>query len=123
MKTQMKAYNVPTGQYNFHLDDLFQGDVPSSLVICMVKSKAFIGDYALNPFDMQHFDLTTLGVFVNDESLPGKPLQMSFSSSDGYATAYHSLFAGHNNRDGDNWGLNIEYRVCRIEYSMGYTLT
>jgi hypothetical protein len=86
-KTQMKIFNVPIGQYNFRLDDLFQGDVPSHLFIGMVKSQAFSGDYTLNPFNMQHFNLNSLGVYVNDESLPGKPLQISFEKKS-YMDAY-----------------------------------
>ncbi len=114
-KTQMKTFNVPKDQYNFHLDDLFQGDVPSHLVIGMVKSKAFSGDYALNPFNMQHFSLSSLGVYVNDESLPGKPLQMSFD--EGLTVdAYQTLFTGLDQL-GNDWGNDID----RQDFGAGST--
>ncbi len=111
----MKTFNVPSGQYNFHLDDLFQGDIPSHLVIGMVKSKAFSGDYKLNPFNMQHFDLSSLGVYVNDESLPGKALQMNWED-DNVIEGYQSLFTGLD-KLGENWGNDIRL----VDYQMGST--
>jgi len=114
-KTQIKTFNVSTGQYNFHLDDLYQGDVPSRMVIAMVKSKAFNGDYTLNPYNMEHFNLNSLGVYVNDESRPGKPMQMSFSGAN-WMSAYQTMYAGLN-RDGEDWGNDINYN----DFEMGYS--
>ena len=114
-KTQIKTFNVPSGQYNFHLDDLFQGDIPSHLVIGMVKSKAFSGDYKLNPFNMQHFDLSSLGVYVNDESLPGKALQLNWEDHN-VVEGYQSLFTGLD-KLGENWGNDIRL----VDYEMGST--
>ena len=70
-KTQIKTFNIPSGQYNFLLDDIYQGQLPSHLVLAMTTSKAFNGDYKLNPYNMQMFKLSSLGVYVNDESMPG----------------------------------------------------
>jgi len=114
-KTQIKTFNVPSGQYNFHLDDLFQGELPSHMVISMVTAKAFKGDYKLNPFNMKHFNMNSLGVYANDESLPAKPLQMSFTRYK-HVEAYYSMFAGLN-KDGEDWGNDIS----REEYAHGNT--
>ncbi len=64
-KTQIKTFNIPSGQYNFLLDDLYQGQTPSQLVVAMAKSKAFNGDYKLSPFNMDPFEIANLGVYVN----------------------------------------------------------
>ena len=106
-KTQLKTFNISKGLYNFMLDDLFQGQVPSRVVVAMVTSKAFNGDYKLNPYNMQHFDISTLGIYVDDESVPGKPLQMNFADGREWMAAYHAMYAGLN-RDGQDWGNDID---------------
>ena len=60
-KTQIKTFNVPGGQQSFLLDDLYQGQVPSRLVIGMVKSMAFSGSYDYNPYNMEVFGISSLG--------------------------------------------------------------
>ena len=118
-KTQIKTFNIPVGQYDFQLDDLYQGQVPSRLVVAMVKSKAFNGDYKLNPYNLEHFEISSLGVYVNDESVPGKPLQMDFAATAEvkWMTAYYAMFAGMN-RDGEDWGNDINFN----EFASGYGL-
>jgi hypothetical protein len=112
-KTQIKTFNVPSGQYNFLLDDLYQGQVPSRLVVAMVTSKAFNGDYTLNPYNAGLFKLDSLGVYVNDESMSGKPLQIGPKGLP--TTAYHAMYAALN-RDGQDWSNDIS----SYEFSAGY---
>ena len=118
-KTQIKTFNIPSGQYSFLLDDFYQGQVPSRLVIGMVKSKAFNGDYTLNPYNMEMFKINSLGVYVNDESIPGKPLQLKTSGGlkAEYTAAYYNMFVGLN-RDGENWGNDIS----NMDFGYGYGL-
>ena len=113
-KTQIKTFNIAAGQYSFNTGDLFQGNVPTHLVVAMVNSKAFSGDYTLNPYNMQNYKLNTLGVRLDDESLPGKPLQMNFSAFN-YISAYHMMFAGLN-KAGEDWSNFIN----RADYPYGY---
>jgi len=113
-KTQIKTFNIPSGQYNFLLDDIYQGQVPSRMIIAMVKSKGFNGDYTLNPYNMELFEISNLGVFVNDESLPGKPLQMNREERD-WMSAYHAMYDGLN-KDGEDWGNDIS----RLDFAFGY---
>ena len=49
---------------------MWQGEVPSRLVVGMVKSQAYNGDYNLNPYHFEHFDVSNIGFFVNGESTP-----------------------------------------------------
>ena len=119
LKTQLKTFNVPSGQYNFLLDDLYQGQIPSHLVIAMVKSKGFTGDYTLNPYNLEMFKINSLAVYLNDESMPGKPLQLNTEGglADLYSAAYYSMFTALN-RDGENWGNDINL----FEFGHGYGL-
>ena len=107
-KTQLKTFNIPAGQFSFLLDDLYQGQVPSRLVLGMVTSKAFNGDYKFNPYNAQQFGITTLGVYVNDESVPGKPLQIQRGGKFQWIAAYYAMFTALN-RDGQDWGNYIDF--------------
>jgi hypothetical protein len=54
--------------------NIFQGTLPIRIVIGMVDADAFNGTYANNPFNFKNYNITTMGLTVNGESLPGKPL-------------------------------------------------
>lgn len=110
-KTQVKTFNITRGQYDFLLDDMYQGQVPSQLVVAMVTSKAYNGDYELNPYNLKHFDISNLGVYINDESVPGKPIQQmqwNMTEGVGWTQPYYNMFAGLN-RDGQDWGNDIAF--------------
>ena len=114
-RTQIKTFNVPGGQQSFLLDDLYQGQVPSRLVIGMVISRAFSGSYDHNAFNMERFGINSLGVYVNNECASGKPLQMEARGYD--AEAYYDMFVGVN-RDGQDWGNGIRLE----DFTGGYAL-
>ena len=63
--------------------------------------------------------MTYLGLTVNGEHLPSKPLQMKFGDAEGanYVLAFQTLFAG-SNKLFQNEGNGI----MRDEYTNGYTL-
>jgi hypothetical protein len=52
----VKNFAVPSGQYSFTVDDLFQSEVPHRLILGLVSSTAAHGEYTKNPFNFQHFD-------------------------------------------------------------------
>jgi hypothetical protein len=48
--------------------NIFQGALP--IRIGMVDADAFNGTYAKNPFNFKNYNITTMGLTVNRESLP-----------------------------------------------------
>jgi hypothetical protein len=109
--TEMKAFQLNKGQYSFHLEDLFQSNVPTDVVVGMVTAKSFNGSFDTNPYRFQPFKLNSLGLYVDDESVPAKPLKMSFTKGQ-YASAYSTLFGTY-----EEVGNNIS----KEEYMDGYT--
>ena len=71
-------------------DDIFQGYVPSKMVIGMVDSNAFNGDFAKNPLRFQHFDIDSLGFTVNGEATPKQPFEYD-KDNDLFVDAFQSL--------------------------------
>ena len=61
-------------------------------VFGMVDSVAFNGDYEKNPFN---FTASFIGITVNREEVPFKPLQLSYTDATiRYIEAYLSMFSG-----------------------------
>ncbi|CAB3985402.1 Hypothetical predicted protein [Paramuricea clavata] len=91
--------------------------LPNRIVIGMVDADAFNGIYTKNPFNFKNYDITTMGLTVNGENLPGKPLQLKFGADSNYISAFQTLYAGAH-KIFDNQGNGI----TREEYANGYTL-
>ena len=114
-----KVFSAPRGNYSGNQPNIFQGQLPDRIVIGMVDSTAFNGSFKKNPFNFKNYDMTYLGLTVNGEHLPSKPLQMKFGDAEGanYVSAFQTLFAGSN-----KLFQNEENGITRDEYAKGYTL-
>jgi hypothetical protein len=64
--------------------NIFQGALPNRIMIGMVNTDAFNGTYTKNPFNFKNYDITTMGLTVSGENLPGKPLQLKFGAESDY---------------------------------------
>ena len=71
-------------------EDIFQGYVPSKMVIGMVHSSAFSGDFSKNPLRFQHFDIDSLGFTVNVEPTPKEAFQYDMEKNL-FVDAFQSL--------------------------------
>ena len=112
-----KVVSVPRGNMSGNQPNIFQSILPNRIVIGMVDADAFNGTYAKNPFNFKNYDTTTMGLTVNGENLPGKPLQLRFGQENNYISAFQTLFSG-TNKMFDNQGNGI----TREQYGNGYTL-
>jgi hypothetical protein len=74
-QSEFKVFSIAKGQYEESVDNIFQGAIPSDVVVGIVSSKSYIGSYEKNPFNFQNFDLSYCGFFVNGDSAPTQPLQ------------------------------------------------
>ena len=111
-RTQMKAYQLNQGQYSFQLEDVFLSDVPVDIVLGLVNAGSFNGSYDTNPYDFQNYNLGSLAVYLDDESVPSKPLKMNYGQKN-WITAYNTLFKTYAEEGND---------ISRVDYPYGYTL-
>ena len=118
-RVETKAYSIARGTHTINLDNVFQQARPSRLVFGLVSAAAFNGDYTKNPFKFQHYDVTDIGVFVNGESVPGRPLQTKFGEEGGrdYISGYLQLFQA-TGRSGSDFGNGLRPK----DFADGYTL-
>ena len=44
----------------------------------MMDNDSYNGNYKKNPFNFKHYNLTQIGISVNGEEVPFKPLKLNF---------------------------------------------
>lgn len=115
-RTEIKTYTISAGNFSFKAENLFQGAIPSRMTIGFVKTAAYTGDFKHNPFNFVHANLNSLAVYLNDESIPGKPLRPDFSHFN-FVDSYYSLFTGL-----DKDSKDVGNGISRDDYDNGYTL-
>ena len=74
-RTDIRTFNIAENSYGTTLEDIWQGEVPSCLVIGMVKSEAYNGEFDMNPFLFDHFNIASAGFYVNGEQTPRSALK------------------------------------------------
>lgn len=108
--SSFKIASVSKGEYSHSESNLFQGDVPSQLIVAFVSSAAYGGNYKKSPFNFQPFDCNFLALFVDGQSYPAKPLQPNFPGKN-YVEAYRTLAA-----------FRSDVNVSLLEFGGGYAL-
>ena len=97
------------------LDNLFQGRIPSQMIIVFVATDAFTGSYMKNPFNFKNYSLNYLDVSVNGKSLPReRPLEPDFANEQ-YTDVYSLMF-------GTKWMADEGTNISRQDYPNGYTI-
>ena len=91
-KTEINSYIMPQGVTSWVQNDMFQSRVPSKLVICLVASTAFTGDFKRNPYNMQGFELNTITIARDGQVIPFKALKTNFTAGE-CVEAYRNLYS------------------------------
>lgn len=79
-RNELKMNTIPKGSTEFYWDNIFPQAIPDRIVVALVDQKAVNGDYTTNPFNFEHMGLTDVGIYINGESVPGRPLKTDFSA-------------------------------------------
>ena len=110
-RTEMKTFTITPGLLSFSTEDVFQGEVPNKVVLGLVLTSSFFGNYKGNPFNLKHAYISEIGVKVDDTPVPAKPLHTKFGKFNNSASAFRSLFEDH-----------PDLNISRDEYESGFTL-
>ena len=115
-RTDIRTYNIPMHSYGDTLEDIWQGEVPSKLIVGFVKSESYSGSFKSNPLWFEHFDLESMGLYVNGEPTPRQPYNFDFEDC-GYLTGLLSLY-----RVSGKLNENTDIGISREEYRTAYSL-
>ena len=94
-RVECKTFIISAGNPSLRKDNVYNGLVPKTFVFGMVDSAAFNGAYRKNPYNFKTYTTSFLGVTVNGEAVPFRPLQLSFAAANPrYIEAYLTMFSG-----------------------------
>ena len=107
-KTVIITKEINIGSQEQSWDDLFQGYIPSKMVIGIVESAAYAGNFKKNPLRFQPFNISTMGFTVNGEPTPKEAFKYDIGKGL-YVDAFNSLYevTGKYGEDTDN-GISYE---------------
>ena len=111
-----KVFSVAQGQLNVVQDNLFVNQRPTKLIIALIDSKAFNGDYESSPFEFKHHNINHLALFADAQQIPAKAFKPDFDRGM-YAREYHSLFTC----SGTAW-RNTSNAITYKDFGNGYTM-
>ena len=120
-KTDVKKYSISKGHFSFSIDNVYLGNVPTRLLVGLVSEEAANGSYTKNPFSFKHYDMKTLCITVDGESVPDKPFTMNYgkdSYESNFVEAYSALYGRERSSDDRDGGLDI----TRNDFFNGYTI-
>ena len=115
-RTDIHTFNIAEGNFGMNIEDIWQGEVPTRLVVGLVKSQAYNGDYHLNPFHFEHFAVSDMGFFVNGEATPRPAYKLDLESGI-YLEGLNSLY-----KITGKTMENADIGITRETYQQGYTL-
>ena len=113
-RSDMKAFGVAKGRFGCSIEDPYQGFVPSQLLVGLVSSEAYMGNYKRNPLEFKTFDCNSIAFYVNGHSTPTAPIRPNYKDGD-YLTGYMSLL-------GENYNEDKGILISREDYAKGYCL-
>ena len=115
-RVECKSFIVAGGNPSLRKDNVFNGLVPKTFVFGLVDSTAFNGAYTKNPFNFKNLTVNYVGISVNGQEIPFRPLKLSYANSK-FIEAYYTLFSGTGKMNYD-----VGNDISREEYPDGYTL-
>lgn len=89
--TNTKFFSIPNGNQSFTEENLFQGNLPSRIIIGLVNGSGFAGNYNTNPFRFESFNLNFISITVNNIPIPIKALNVDFAKNQSLLP-YYLLF-------------------------------
>ena len=111
-----KTFSLGGNQFNPSIDNVFDGVLPSRIVIGMVRNSAYNGNYRENPFNFEHFNLSSICPYNDSKPVPARPILLDYEN-DLYLEGYVSLFNSM-----DKLFHNDTNCIKRAEYPLGYSL-
>ena len=128
-RVECKILTIPANLPNVRQDNIFSGIIPNSFVVGLVHVDASTGEYGKNPYNFQHFGVTSVSLTANGQEIPFKLLTLKYpKNANGdidpandteldFDEAYNTLFSG-TGKIYSNAGLDI----TREDYPGGYAL-
>ncbi|VDO11372.1 unnamed protein product [Brugia timori] len=116
-RVETKISTIAAGLASYSCNNIILGQIPKRVIIGFVSNRTYNGDFQLNPYNFEHFNLNHLCLYVDGVQVPSKPLQPDYANNL-YSDCYNTLFSGTDIFYGNSYNHNI----TKEDYKGGYTL-
>jgi hypothetical protein len=113
-RSYVKMTTIASGHMNFVWDNVYNSFAPTKIVIGFASSVAVGGNYLLNPFRFPQSRVSSISLYVDGQSVPGKAIRISDGE---YVGAYANLFDAFG-----KWGAATDIDIGRSEFLSSYAL-
>ena len=98
--------------------------LPKQVVVAMVPTKAYIGDYGSNPFALKHFDLNRINLVANSTRVPSNPYTPDFNPLHTLATREYASLDKNTGKFKTNLAHSLSYfGFCSDTFIMVFDMT
>jgi len=113
-KEELRKLSIGAGTMSYYMEDLYNGKIPSKIVIGFVAGTAMNGRLDRNPYNFMNYDVTYINVSLSGMPTPNGPLNVDFKEGK-YIQCYCDRYQGKGN-------LLRKARITREDYKDGYSL-
>ena len=113
-----RIHTIPARGRSVTVENLFSDKIPSLVIICLVSSADFSGNYATNPFYLRNCNLRSMGLVLNGQHVPSNPVECDFTSAQSSnAHLFHNFTSAVKKHFSiDDTGIKMNY------FYKGYTM-
>ena len=114
--SKVKNFTINSSAIDVNLDNVHNGQLPRRIFVAFVENSAFCGFYVKNPFYFNHFNITSLCVFLDGVQFPTKAFTPDFTNKN-YVRELHSIYEALDMLDGES-----NFNINRMNYGVGNTI-
>ncbi|XP_021365775.1 uncharacterized protein F54H12.2-like [Mizuhopecten yessoensis] len=115
-RTEVKMNTCPSGSGTFIWQNVWSNNLPTKVYFAFVKQTAVNGDYTKNPFNFLNL-AQEIGIYVNGESIPARPIKMDVGDNRNYVTPFVNLF-----EVAEKWNHDSGLMITRENFSKGFAI-
>ncbi|XP_069108949.1 uncharacterized protein F54H12.2-like [Argopecten irradians] len=115
-RTEVKMNTCPQGSGSFIWQNMWSNNLPSKAFFAFVSQSGVNGSYTKNPFNFQSL-VSDIGLYVNGESVPARPMKIDAGDNRNYVTPYVNLFEA-----AEKWNKDGGLLVTRSNFNQGYAI-
>ena len=75
-RTEVRTFEVKEGSRYRTIPTPYESQIPSRLILGMVSSEAYGGNFQRDPLNFQHYDITSAAYNIDNVSVPKRPYSM-----------------------------------------------
>ena len=79
-RTEIRTYAVPAMNMSDTIEDIYKSIIPSKLVVGFVDQAAYHGEFSSNPLKFDHFDISSICLYVDGVSTPTNPMKLDIEN-------------------------------------------